>query len=270
MNTFKNHLSLIFALVTLLASFQFFVSFSKMVETYERTLGSDYSVIVISKKPLQLQTLQRAIPYATSLEPIDPAFVIDEVKASLSESNVAYLKTALPLFYRLKLDRFPSIEDRQNIEKRLSAIDSVMRVETFAKTQNKIYKLLLLNKTIILVFAALMFIVAFLLIVRQMEVWRFEHSDRMNIMSIFGAPIWLRSAVLYRLAFIDSLISVGIVGGLFYYLSADSALSKALIEIGLPSVGYDTIFATLKLLGLSLLISLGSVLYVIIKAEDQG
>ena len=115
-----------------------------------------------------------------------------------------------------------------------------------------------------------MFLVAFLLIVRQMEVWRFEHSDRMSIMSIFGAPVWLRSAVLYRLAFVDSIISVLIVGGLFYYLSADSGLSKALVDIGLPNVGYDIIGATLKLFGLSLLISVGSVLYVIIKAEDQG
>ncbi|MGE4295518.1 MAG: hypothetical protein AB7E49_07450 [Campylobacterales bacterium] len=270
MNTFKNHLSLIFALVTLLASFQFFVSFSSMVETYEKTLGSDYSVIVISKKPLQLQVLQRAIPYAVSLEPIDPAFIVDEVKGALSETNLAYLKTALPLFYRLKLDRFPSIDDRQNIEKRIGAIDSVLRVETFAKTQNKIYKLLLLNKTIILVFAALMFVVAVLLIVRQMEVWRYEHSDRMSIMSIFGAPVWLRSAVLYRLAFVDSLISVAIVGGLFYYLSADSGLSKALVEIGLPSVGYNMIIDTLKLFALSLFISVSSVMYVIIKAEEEA
>jgi cell division transport system permease protein len=270
MNTFKNHLSLIFALVTLLASFQFFSSFADMVDRYEASLSSEYAIIAISKEPLELEAVLERIPYASTLEPIDPGFVIEEVRESVSPDNLSYLKTALPHFYRIRLNHFPSIEDRIHIEQTLSNLESVIRVETFAKTQNKVYRLLLLNRGIFFTFAALMFLVAFLLIVRQMEVWRYEHSERMRIMTIFGAPLWMRSAVLYRLAFIDSLVSSVLVGGLFYYLSADSYLVKALSEIGLPTVLFDPVADGGRLLVLSLFISVSSVAYVIIKADKTA
>ena len=270
MNTFKNHLSLIFALVTLLASFQFFVSFADIVDRYEASLSSEYAIIAISKEPLELEAVLERVPYASTLEPIDPGFVIEEVRDSVSSDNLSYLRTALPHFYRIQLGRFPSIDDRLHIEQSLGEMESVIRIETFAKTQNKVYRLLLLNRGIFFTFAALMFLVAFLLIVRQMEVWRFEHSERMRIMTIFGAPLWMRSAVLYRLALVDSIVSSALVGGLFYYLSADSYLVKTLGEIGLPTLSFDPLSDSVRLLGLALFISVGSVMYVIIKADKTA
>ncbi|GHV06896.1 cell division protein FtsX [Campylobacterota bacterium] len=270
MNSLKNHLSLIIALTTLLMSLQAFLSITAMIKKYEVSLSDDYAIVILAKDRLGFDGIKRFIPYADSLESIDTAVVFNEVKETLSESNLAYLKNAMPFFYRLKLNRYPSIDDRVLIEKELSKIDSVVRVETFAKTENKIYKLLLLNKTILMVFAVLMFFVGILLIVRQMEVWRFEHSRRITIMAIFGAPLWLRSAVLFRLSFIDSMISVLIVGGLFYYVSADSTFASLLTDIGLSEVQYDPIFSTLLLLGLSLFVSLSSALYVIFNAEEQN
>lgn len=268
MNSFKNHLSLIFALVALIASLQFFMSFSVMVQNYEESIGNDYAIVIVSKKPIELQSLIKIVPSASTLELIDPEFIVNEVRSAISEKSVQDLKANLPIFYKLKLNKYPSIQDRENIEKSVSNLDGVIKIESFAKTQNKIYKLLLLSKTIILVFAGLMFVIAFLLIVRQMEVWRYEHSDRINIMSIFGAPLWIRSAVLYRLAIIDSFISTAIVVGLFYYISADLLVNNSLREIGIPSVEFAVVKNGLILLGVALVISLGSVTYVIKKAQE--
>jgi cell division transport system permease protein len=122
----------------------------------------------------------------------------------------------------------------------------------------------------LLALAALMFIVAFLMIVRQMEVWRFEHSKRIGIMAIFGAPLLLRSAALFRLAFADSFCSSLIAGGLFYYLSADSTIKNLLSEVGLGGIRYDPFLSSLTLFGAALAISLSGVLFVILKAEEEA
>jgi cell division transport system permease protein len=259
---------LIFALSTLLAAFQSFVVFSQITNDYEIALSDEYAIVLAAKKPLELSAIALLAPRAIALEPIDSSLILNEVKDTLSETNLAYLKNALPKFYSLRLSAYPSSEERETIERQLAKNDSIMRVETFAKTQDKLYKLLVLIKTILLALATLTFIVALLLIVRQMEVWRFEHSKRIGIMAIFGAPLWLRSAVLIRLAIVDSFFSSLIIGCLFYYLSADSTVKILLNEIGLGGIRYDPIFSSFALFGVSLAIALGSVLFVIFKAEE--
>jgi cell division transport system permease protein len=252
----------------MLAAFQSFTTFSQVTNDYEIALGDEYAIVLAAKKPLELSDISIDAPKAVALEIIDSALILDEVKDALSDANLAYLKTSLPRFYSLRLSSYPSIAERENIERQLLKNDSIVRVETFAKTQDKIYRLLSLIKTMLAALAALMFVAAILLIVRQMEVWRFEHSKRINIMSIFGAPLLLRSAALIRLAIVDSFLSSLTVGGLFYLLSADSTVGKLLGEAGLSGVRYDPVFSSLTLFGVSLAIALGSVLFVILKAEE--
>jgi cell division transport system permease protein len=252
----------------MLAAFQTFATFSQITTDYEIALGDEYAIVLASKKTLELSDIPRVSPQAVALEAIDSALILDEVKDALSETNLAYLKTSLPRFYSLRLSAYPSIAERENIEEQLLKNDSIVRVETFAKTQDKIYRLLLLIKTILAALAALMFIAAILLIVRQMEVWRFEHSKRINIMAIFGAPLLLRSASLFRLAIADSFLASLVVGGLFYLLSADSTVGRLLNEAGLSGVRYDPIVSSLTLFGAALAIALSGVLFVILKAEE--
>ncbi|MDR3347663.1 MAG: hypothetical protein LBN32_03520 [Helicobacteraceae bacterium] len=270
MKSIKNHFSLIFALTALLMNFQTYMVITGIITKYETNLSDDYAIVILSKERLNIENIKRVIPYSRSLDQIDTAQVIEEVKETLSENNLAYLKTAMPHFYRLKLNHYPSIDERSQIAKELSDVNSIIRVETFAKTENKVYKLLLLNKAMILVFAVLMFIVALLMIVRQMEVWRHEHTRRISIMTIFGAPMWHKSAVLFRLAIIDSIISAALVGGLFYYISVDSGIKLGLIEVGLSEIEYNPFISVPILFGLALTISIASTLYVIFNAEERN
>jgi len=53
------------------------------------------------------------------------------------------------------------------------------------------------------------------LIVKQMEVWNFLHSQRMKVMEIFGASLFLRSKVLINMALIDAILSAIITSGIF-------------------------------------------------------
>jgi len=63
-----------------------------------------------------------------------------------------------------------------------------------------------------------MTIIGFFLILKQMEVWNFLHAQRMKIMEIFGASLFLRSKVLINMAFIDAVISAFITSFIFYII----------------------------------------------------
>ena len=54
-------------------------------------------------------------------------------------------------------------------------------------------------------------IIGFMLIIKQLEVWKLEHNERMYIMELFGAPFWFRGLALFKIAIIDSIISINIL-----------------------------------------------------------
>ena len=118
------------------------------------------------------------------------------------------------------------------------------------------------------VFSLLMFLTSFLLIVRQIEVWRFKHEEKIKIMDVFGAPIWLRSAWLYKMAVIDSVVSTGLVSLCLHYLAKSRFLNTYLQKIDLHYLRFDGLADTLVLFALALIISIASVAFVVLKSEE--
>jgi len=60
--------------------------------------------------------------------------------------------------------------------------------------------------------------VSLFLVIKQMEVWQMAHMERMRIMEIFGAPMMLRSGVLFKMGIVDAIISTIITSMIFVYL----------------------------------------------------
>ena len=50
-------------------------------------------------------------------------------------------------------------------------------------------------------------VVSLFLIIKQMEIWKYAHKQRMQVMEIFGAPLMLRSGVLFKVAIMDAFIA---------------------------------------------------------------
>jgi cell division transport system permease protein len=94
-----------------------------------------------------------------------------------------------------------------------------------------------------MIFAVAIFTVTTLLILREMRLWQLQHHERMNIMALFGAPVWLRSAVLFRLAIVDALIATVLVFGAFmaaeHYGISKEALQMIGIQIPLFNPTHD-------------------------------
>ena len=265
----KNHISLIFALIVMLLSIQSIKTLNQLSSDYEQKITNSYSIVIVSYSKITLKTLQKLYPHIKNVQEISPQKVIDSIKGGISAANLALLKTSLPKFYRIKLDFYPSDKELQDLKKILKKDKNITKIESFSKTQSIIYKMLVLNKLIIFVFAIMIFLIAALLVVRQMEIWRLRHNERMKIMAIFGAPLWLRSAVLFRLCIVDSILASVLVSGFFYYLSSSADIKLYLSELGIGSVGFELGSGFFMLFVMALAISLLSVSYVVIKSDQE-
>lgn len=208
MKSLKNHFSLIAALFTILFTLQIYQILNRTITSYEESLRANYSIVVIANSALEEAAVKSQFSLVRSLEEISPENVINRLEKEMDKTSLGLLRASLPKFYRLSLEHYPQPEEVDILRTQLENMKQIKRVESFSKTHDQIYKLLLLYKGITQVFAFAVFVVTLLLIVKEMRIWQFQHAERMNIMALFGAPVMLRSAVLFRLAIIDAILAV--------------------------------------------------------------
>jgi cell division transport system permease protein len=240
-----------------------------LVSNYESKLSDEYSIILVSTEKLKDVDIIEVVDEFKSLTEITPESVLRKFENQFSSSNYALLKVSLPNFYQLSLDKFPSNSRLKTIETNLYRLPYIKRVETFIKSHNQIYKLLIILEYISEFFGISVFIISILLIIKQVEVWKFEHIERMNIMALFGAPLWMRSAILFRLAVTDSIISAIIVSGSFYLFLKDNTLKEFLIDIEMSALSFDFTSDVAILMFISLTTTLISVVLTIAKHEEE-
>ncbi|WP_394908211.1 FtsX-like permease family protein [uncultured Helicobacter sp.] len=268
MSSIKRHLALIIPLLALLFGIESIMLINRSISTHEQKLANSYSIIIASKEALDLQKVQTFVREAEEIKPIAPDYMINELKKELSKDALQSLQKELPLFYSLRLAVFPDKERLEQINSTLLKLSGVTKVESFSKSHSQVYKLLLIIKGSVIVFSILSAILSCLLMVKQIEVWKFEHSERMEIMSFLGAPSWMRNSILFRLAVVDSvLVSVMSLCALHYFKA--SALASDLantleVSTEIIKVWSDSII----LLLCSLIISLVCVCFVILKQRD--
>ena len=268
MKSLKNHLSLIIPLVALLFALESVLLVKRTLKDYEGKLGKNYAIILASTKALSLEDLQPKIPEAQSLSPIDTQIILERLKNNISQTNALLLKQSLPFFYSLTLNIYPSDARLIAIQKTLRSLEGVMRIETFTKSHNQIYQLLLIINGSIMIFSALIALISLLLMFKQIEIWKFQHLERMEIMTLFGAPLWMRSQVLFRLACIDTILATLIVSAGLFYLSQNTPLLIFFQELGLNLEIFSPFLDSIILLLTGLTLSLVSVWIVSLQHKD--
>ena len=269
MKSLRNHISVILPLFVLLFSLQFTFLTNKIVNNYSKKLTQDYSIVVVAPKSLSQAVVKSRVSGIKSIEEISSKKILDRLKGNISSKNISLLKIALPKFYSIKLKSFPSAKEIKRIKKKLLASGLVKKVETFSKTHNKIYMMFQALKNTAFVFSIFILVISVLLMFKQMRIWLLEHRERMAIMTLFGAPFWMKSAVLYRLVIVDSFISTGIVG-IVYIIFPKIVIIKTFaksISITIPE--FDIFKDTGILLGTSLIFSLLIVSIVIRKMNKE-
>jgi cell division transport system permease protein len=269
MKSLKNHLSVILPLFVLLFSLQFTFLTNKIVNNYEKKLTQDYSIVVVVPKTLSKAVIKSRVKGIKSINEISSKKILDRLKGNISSKNISLLKIALPKFYSMKLDSFPSIKEIERIKKKLLSTGLVTKVETFSKTHNKIYNMFKALKNTAFIFSVFILIISVFLMFKQMKIWLLEHRERMSIMTLFGAPFWMKSAVLYRLVIIDSFISTLIVMVAFIFLPSIDKINNFAQSMNITIPKFDILKDTGILLGVALIFSLFIVSVVIRKMNKE-
>ena len=269
MKSFKNHISLVIALVSILFSLQVFTIIDRSIDAYKENLAQNYSLVVVSQKTLQKKELLDKITTLASIEQLSPDNVIKKLNTGISKKNKELLKVTLPKFYKLKLKIYPTPLQLQKLKKQLLRYPYIAKVETFSNTHDTTYKLLLLFKNVISALALSIVLVTILLIFKELRIWQFKHSERMNIMGLFGAPTWLRSAVLFRLAIVDALIAFGISFIIFSYFSSSAWVSEQFANIGISVIVFDKVYDSLIMLGVSMIVSILLASFIVLGHKEE-
>lgn len=269
MKSVKNHLMFIIPLMAILLGIEFYTVFGRVTAGYESRLQEGYSMLVVTKKPVTLADLQKANSHIATLKPIERERIVADVSRDMSQDNRRAILQKLPYFYDVGLDRFVGTKALEAIRSDLEKLDAVKRVETFGASYASAYKLFVFIKLLLKLFIGFLTVISLLLIVKQVEIWKYEHRERMQVMEIFGAPLMLRAGVLFRIAVIDAVFATLLTAAVFGYAKTVWAPSSGIDLLIKHQAG---LFAWNDL-GLLLVLSLGIVIvsvYSVVIANTKG
>ena len=218
MKFIKNHLMFILPLMAILLGIEFFLVFDRMTNTYEKSLKEGYSMLVVAKKPLKLTDFKALNSHIDSAESIKREDIVSEVAKGISKSTTKEILDTLPYFYNVSLNSYMHTSSLDKIKSDLEADRNIKKVETFGSSYSSEYRLFAFIKFTLKLFVAFMGIVSFFLIIKQMEIWKYAHKERMQVMEIFGAPLMLRSGVLFKVAILDAFVSTLLISMFFIYI----------------------------------------------------
>jgi cell division transport system permease protein len=269
MKSIKNHLSLIIALVGILFSIQVFVIVDRSISAYKENLATSYSVVIVTQVKISDDDIKSINPLIQNITELNPDKVIKRLNNKIDKKNIELLKITLPKFYRLKLSHYPDTNEIDKLTKDLLHEKFITKVENFSHNHSNTYKLLILFKDVISVFAIAIFVVTTLLILKELRIWQYMHNERMSIMGLFGAPIWLSSAVLFRLAIVDAIISSILTFILFNYLASSQWVSYQFSNIGIKVVVFDNIEDFSILFGVAMILSVLLALLIVIGHKEE-
>lgn len=269
MRIIRRYLSLLMPLIALLIGIESILVVSRALSYYEDLVGKNYAIVLVSQKELKFDTIKAQVPETIALLELESESILQDITKNFKDSAVANLKNSLPFFYSLKLSQFPNQSKIRQIESKLKSLNDILRVESFGKTHNQTYRLLVLLKGCVLVLSLIIMLLSLLLMMKQVEVWRFEHSERMEIMTYFGTPAKMKNKPLYRLAWVDSILATAVVIAMTFIVSHNAKITAIVALLGIDIFSMRTfIIDTLILAFSAYCISIMAVFVVILFQKE--
>ncbi len=237
MKSIKSHISLLLPLLAILFGLQFVISFERVVNFFEQRLTQQYTMVFAAQNKIDTLKVAKSIKQIDTIEHIDKKTILADFSKNLPAELVNSLKQDLPFFYTVKLDNFLGSDGLERVTKDLLKNSDIVNVESFKASHNQTYELLSLVQLAFELFVGILTFISFMLVYKQIVVWELEHSERMQIMALFGAPVMLRSGVLYKLGFVNAIIAAVVISAVFHYAKDVALVTSALgvldIEHGL-------------------------------------
>jgi len=268
MKFIKRHVSLIFPLVAILLGLEFLIVFDRTTDTYEKSLSNNYSIMVVAKDEMSIDDFRAWDGHVLGVKELEKSKILDRINSNGEKTSVS-MENALPNFYSVKLDKLLTISELEKVKEHLSKSKNIKRIENFHSAYKAKYELFTFIKLAFGTFILFMAIIGFFLIVKQMEVWNFLHAQRMKVMEIFGASIFLRSKVLINMAVVDAIISAILTSILFLFIQK-SWVSDTNMEILKDNVSEIFVFSDFFiLLFASIFVVLIAVFLVVVNVKEE-
>ena len=135
----------------------------------------------------------------------------------MSDSSLNLLSNKLPYFYKIHLEEFPTTLKIEQIRKELTTISNIKRVETFANNHNKVYSLLVLIQNIVIVLFLVVLTLSVILLLKQVKIWFFEHSQRITIIQLHGGSLLYASKPILKVMTLSAIFSILLVCTLLFF-----------------------------------------------------
>jgi cell division transport system permease protein len=220
----------ILPLMAILLGIEFYLVFDRTTDSYEKGLKEGYTMFVVSKKPMELADFKVLNTHIDSSEAIKREEVVSDIVKGINKNNKKEILKALPYFYNVGLDSYVDTSELERIKADLESNEQIKRVETFGSSYSSAYRLFAFIKFTLKLFIGFMGVVSLFLIIKQMEIWKYAHKRRMQVMEIFGAPLMLRSGILFKVAIADAIVATIITAMIFLYVKFQWAAQSG-IEI---------------------------------------
>jgi cell division transport system permease protein len=269
MKSLKSHLSLIIALFSILFAIKSYLFVENVLKYYEKDITSQYSLFIISQNKIIEDEIKNRIKTIESVKEISTKKVINDLKNDVSKISLDLLKTTMPKFYEVKFSAYPSTDKLKSIKNILLSMPGILKTETFTNTHKQIYTTLVFTKSVIYFFSFSLVLISILLMAGEMRLWQYAHQERMSIMALFGAPLMLKSSVLFKFAFLDSIFSIFFIILAFMFIENNGLLAQIISILNLGTLNIDLYDDMGTLIISSFSISFGLALFVMIKHKDK-
>jgi len=236
------------------------------VTDYKQTINNDYSIMIITSLPVTKNDISSVGDIKVKkITEVDKAEIINSLKERLSDNSLKLLKHKLPYFYQVYLEQYPTTSQLKIINKELSKLPNVKNVEIFASDHNQIYSLLVLIEQVVQVILLFIIIFALLILSKQVKIWMFEHSQRIDIIQYHGGSIFYSALPIIKIALFGAMVANIIVVGIIFIVGQNLSLfiSAEIFGILTNTDGFTVDF--LQIIILSFVISIISTISVLIK-----
>jgi cell division transport system permease protein len=255
MRAFRTFLSFYIPLVAMLLSYSIYIALDHGIESYKKSIIDDYSIVVVSKSKLSIQKLQNTNIDLKRLIELPHNSIIRKFKNNLSKRSLDILDKKLPSFYKLYLNNFPSTNDLKNIKTKLLKNTNIVKVETFSKNHDKLSSILYTTEQIINILFSVIILFAILLLAKHIKIWFYENHEKISIMKLHGASNIYCAMPIINVALLSAIFSsITVVGFTYYVLNTFSFI--------IP-IHFD--FDFFKIIALSFIISIGTIIVVLFK-----
>ncbi|MWV61062.1 hypothetical protein DCO58_11620 [Helicobacter saguini] len=264
MNTLKQHLSLLIPLITMAFSLQCLLILERTVAKQEQFITQKYAIGITAKKPINFESIQSKVVEAKELKELNPKDSISKLTKDINESNIIALTQQMPYFYSLSLEYFPNTQRLSEIESILKKNPNIIAVDTFSKRHLENYTLLSFIKFSVITFSVILAFISFMLMLKQIEIWRYVSRDKMEVMDILGASVWIRNRSLFKLALIDSFLASFSIAVLTFYISTLSFTNEILNSLSLSGSVFQIPLDFIRIFFACLMASILCVIFIIL------